>query len=327
VKVKFSKNVLVTGGTGFVGRALVQRLYHDVKCGLLVAVRYQSQRTRLPAGVQIVDVGDIGSNTSWSRALKNISVVIHTVARAHVMNETIEDPLKEYRRVNVSATLNLAQQAAEAGIRRFIYISSIKVNGESTVTGHLFTPEDVPAPIDPYGISKLEAEIGLRKISEETGLEVVIIRPPLVYGPNTAGNFNRLLRVVASGMPIPLGAIQNQRSLVSLDNLVDLIVVCIDHPAAANQIFLAGDGEDISTPELLKRLGAALDKPVRLISLPEPILTFGANILGKRAMAQRLCGSLQVDISKTRHLLGWNPPLSVDEGLEKTARAFLSDKN
>ena len=227
--------------------------------------------------------------------------------------------------MNVDGTMNLARQAAASGVRRFVLISSIGVNGKSTCVGQKFTAEDLPAPHDPYSISKHEAELGLRQFASDIGLKVVVIRPPLVYGANAPGNFERLINALVKRIPLPLGAIHNKRSLVALDNLVDLIVTCLDHPAAANQTFLVSDGEDLSTTELLRRLGFALGKPARLIPIPTALLKAGAALLGQRNMAQRLCGSLQVDISKTRTLLGWNPPISVDEGLRRTAQGHLHE--
>lgn len=220
----------------------------------------------------------------------------------------------------MEGTHNLARQAVEAGVRRFVYLSSIKVNGEQTQKGAPFSEEDTPAPEDPYGISKMEAEQGLQRLAAETGLEVVIIRPPLVYGPGVKGNFASMVKLVDKGLPLPLGAVDNKRSLIALDNLVDLIIVCIEHPAAANQVFMAGDGEDLSTTELLRGIACALGKPSRLVSVPEGVLMFGASLFGKKAVARRLLGSLQVDISKARDLLGWQPPVSVEEGLTRTVR-------
>jgi UDP-glucose 4-epimerase len=235
------------------------------------------------------------------------------------MADTVSDPLQEFRRVNVQATLNLARQAAAAGVRRFVFVSSIKVNGELTQPESAFKADDAPAPLDAYGISKMEAEQGLREIALQTGMEVVIIRPPLVYGSGVKANFAAMMRWLKRGVPLPLGAIQNQRSLVALDNLVDLIVTCLTHPAAANQTFLVSDGEDVSTTELLRRMGQALGSPARLLPVHASWLKLAAAMLGKADMAQRLCGSLQVDISKTRQLLGWQPPLSLDTGLKKAA--------
>jgi len=256
----------------------------------------------------------------WRAALAGVRVVVHLAARVHIMDESVKDPLSEFRRVNVDGTLNLARQAAAAGVKRFVFLSSVKVNGEATQPGYPFTEQDPPAPQDPYGISKHEAEEGLRKLAADTDMAVTIIRPPLVYGLGVKANFQSMLRWVNMGIPFPLGALNNRRSLVGLANLVDFILTCIDHPAAANQVFLVADGEDLSTTELLRRVGMALGKPARLIPVPTGILQLGAALLGKRAMVQRLCGSLQVDISKARELLGWSPPVSVDEGLRLAAK-------
>ncbi len=245
-------------------------------------------------------------------------VVFHLAARVHVMREPSSDPAALYRLANATGTLVLARAAARAGTRRFIFLSSVKVNGESTETGHPFTAADNPAPQDPYGISKLEAEQGLRQIAAETGMEVVIVRPPLVYGPGVKANFASLLRAVQRGLPLPLGAVTgNRRSLVALDNLVDLLMTCIDHPAAGNQTFLVSDGEDLSTTALIRRMGQAMGKPVRLVPVPSALLHAGATVIGKGSVAQRLLGNLQVDIAHTRTTLGWTPPISVDEGLRR----------
>jgi len=243
------------------------------------------------------------------------------------MHEQAADPYVEFRRVNVEGTLQLARQAAVAGVRRFVFISSIKVNGEDTTQGIPFSPDGAREPKDAYGTSKCEAEQGLQALAAETDMEVVIIRPVLVYGPGVKANFLSMMRWLSRGIPLPFGAIHNKRSLVALDNLVDLIVTCIDHPAAANQVFLVSDGEDLSTTDLLRRMASALGKPARLLPVPAWLLEFGARLLGKQDLAQRLCGSLQVDISKTRELLGWTPPVSVDEGLRKTAQYFLEHRS
>jgi nucleoside-diphosphate-sugar epimerase len=232
--------------------------------------------------------------------------------------------LVELRKMNRDTTLTFARLAASTGVRRFVFLSSIKVNGEMTKPDQCFYPDDTFVPTDPYGLSKYEAEQGLLTLAKETGMEVVIIRPPLVYGPGVKANFQSMMRWIRSGVPLPLGAIPNKRSLVALDNLVDLIVTCIEHPAAVNQTFLAGDGEDLSTSELLQRIARSMGKPARLIPFPIGLLTFVASLMGKKAVAQRLCGSLQVDISKTRELLGWEPPVSVDEGLRKAVEDFES---
>jgi len=317
-------SLLLTGATGFLGTALARRLVDDARYRLVTAVRHKS--ANMASGSQPIIVGDLAANTDWTQALSGVGVVIHTAARVHLMNDSANDPLSEYRKVNVEGTLNLARQAAAANIKRFIFISSIKVNGDSTVPDEPIIADDRPNPIDPYGISKWETEVGLHQLAKESGMEMVIIRPPLVYGPGVKANFLSMMRWLDRGVPLPLGSIQNKRSLVALDNLVDLILTCVEHPAAANQIFLAGDGEDLSTTELLQRIGKALGKPARLIPFPVKILTFIASLLGKKEVAQRLCGSLQVDISKARELLGWEPPVSVEEGLRKVAEDFMKNK-
>jgi nucleoside-diphosphate-sugar epimerase len=306
-------NVVLTGATGFVGSYLSGCIEQCEAYGLTCAVRRLGSATH---GREIVVEG-LDASTDWTAALKHQEVVVHTAARAHVMNEGASDPLQEYRKVNVEGTLSLARQSAESGVKRFVFISSIKVNGEATIDGAPFFANDEPAPEDAYGLSKLEAEQGLKRLATETGMEVVIVRPPLVYGPEVKGNFASMIKLVEKGFPLPLGAVHNKRSLVALDNLVDLVITCIDHPAAANQVFLAGDGEDLSTTELLQGVAKAMVKPSRLVPVPAGLLMFGATILGKKAMAQRLLGSLQVDISKARNLLGWQPPLSVEEGLKR----------
>ncbi|WAG80604.1 SDR family oxidoreductase [Metapseudomonas furukawaii] len=317
------RKALLTGCTGFVGHPLLARLSN---CDFSVVACSRVAMPALPASATNVLVSGIDGLTDWQVALAGVEVVIHSAARVHVMNDQSSDPLAEFRKVNVEGTLNLARQAAEAGVRRFIFISSIKVNGEGTPLGSPYRADAQPQPADPYGVSKMEAEQGLRALAAETGMEVVIIRPTLVYGPGVKANFLSMMRWLHKGVPLPFGAIHNQRSLVALDNLVDLIVTCIDHPAAANQTFLVSDGEDLSTTELLRRMATALGKPARLLPVPSWLLEAGASILGKKALSQRLCGSLQVDISKTRELLGWTPPLSVDAALRKTAAHFLEHR-
>lgn len=320
--MNIQSNVLLTGATGFVGRALVARLLTD---NVLLTAAVRKKATVLGKQAKQVVVPELTAQTEWQSALAGQDVVIHSAARVHVMNDQSADPLAEFRNVNVEGTLNLARQAAAAGVKRFIFISSIKVNGEGTAPGRPYTASDTPVPQDPYGISKMEAEEGLRLIAQETGMGVVIIRPVLVYGPGVKANFRSMMNWMNKGVPLPLGAINNRRSLVSLDNLVDLIVTCIDHPAAANQTFLVSDDEDLSTTEMLRRMARALGKPARLIPVPSAWLESGAALLGKRAVAQRLCGSLQVDTSHTRETLNWTPPVSVDEGFRATAAAFLNE--
>jgi len=313
--------ILVTGATGFVGRPLAQRLLADDESRrVVVAVRQDGQQW--PERVLPRVTGDLEPSADWSVALGDVSVVVHCAARVHVITDTAANPLAEFRRVNVQGTLNLARQAAATGVRRFVFVSSIKVNGEATQLGRPFTADDAPAPLDAYGVSKMEAEQGLRELAAQTGMEVVIIRPPLVYGPGVKANFAAMMRWLQRRVPLPLGAIHNQRSLVALDNLVDLIVTCLTHPAAANQTILVSDGEDVSTTELLRRMGQALGRPARLVPLPASILKLAAAIVGKPDVEQRLCGSLQVDIEKTRRLLDWTPPLTLDEGLRKAAEGL-----
>lgn len=313
--------VLLTGATGFVGRAVLGRLAASDDLQAVAAIRGHALPD-CPPHVTTVQVTGLEAGTDWSQALNQADVVIHSAARVHVMNDTEADPLEAFRKVNVEGTLSLARQAAGLGIRRFIFISSIKVNGEGTPLNEPYVADATPAPADPYGISKMEAEQGLREIAGESGMEVVIIRPVLVYGPGVRANFLNMMRWLDKGIPLPFGAIHNRRSLVALDNLADLIVTCIRHPAAANQTFLVSDGEDLSTTQLLTRMAQALGKPARLLPVPSVLLERGAQLLGKRALSQRLCGSLQVDIVKTRELLGWTPPVSVDEALVSAANYY-----
>lgn len=264
-------------------------------------------------------MANLEPSSDWSTALTGCDVIVHAAARVHVMQERAQDPLAEFRRVNVVGTLNLARQAADAGVRRFVFLSSIKVNGEMTAIDRPFTASQPAAPLDPYGVSKAEAEEGLHRLGAETGMEIVIVRPPLVYGPGVRANFGRLVSAIGRGLPLPLARVdQNRRSLVALDNLVDLILTCTTHPAAANQTFLVSDGEDLSTADLLRRLGVAMGRPARLLPVPLALLRLGATLAGKGDMAQRLLGNLQVDITHTCQTLGWRPPISVDEGLRRT---------
>ena len=312
--------VLVTGASGFVGSAVLKHLARE---GHEVRGAYRQGVPPFLAGADGVAVGDLSDAQDRRAALDGVAAVVHTAARVHVMTDKSLDPLHEFRRVNVEGTAALARQAAAAGVRRFIFLSSVKVNGEFTKAGQPFTADDAPAPEEPYGVSKHEAEQLLRQIATETGMEVVIIRPPLVYGPGVKANFESMMRWLARGLPLPLAAVtNNRRSLVALDNLVDLIVTCLKHPSAANQTFLVSDGEDLSTAQLLKRMGAAMGQPARLFYIPSALLKLGANVLNKPGIYQRLCGSLQLDIVKTRHLLGWTPPVSADEGLRRTAEGF-----
>lgn len=309
----------VTGASGFVGSAVVERLASMAGCTVKALVRRDG--VALPATVCPVKTG-MDYLAGEPLPLSGVDVLVHCAARVHVMSDASSDPLTEYRKVNVVGTLKLAEQAAQAGVKRFVFISSIKVNGEGTRPGQPYTADDVPSPGDPYGVSKMEAEQQLRLLAQSTGMEVVVIRPVLVYGPGVKANFRNMMSWLDKGVVLPLGAIGNQRSLVALDNLVDLIVTCMTHPAAADQTFLVSDGEDLSTTELLRRMGAALGKPARLLPVPAILLEWGAALIGRKSIGQRLCGSLQVDITKTRDLLGWGPPTSVSEALKKTAASF-----
>jgi UDP-4-keto-D-QuiNAc 4-reductase len=309
--------ILLTGATGFVGKALMTKLAStkvNIRASIRGGVRNDFETTCL---MPLARLDYLDGETDWSQALESVDVVIHLAARVHVMRDTATDSLAEFRRVNVEGTLNLAQQAAVAGVKRFVFMSSVKVNGECTTAGHVFTENDPPSPQDAYGQSKYEAECGLRLIAERSDMEVVIIRPPLVYGLGVKANFAALMRAVQRGWPLPFGAVDNRRSLVSLDNLVDLISLCISHPKAAGQTFMVSDGYDLSTADLVRGLARAHGVGVRLIPVPVWLLRSGAALLGKSNAADRLCGNLQVDISKARNILGWIPPVSVEQGLSR----------
>lgn len=290
--------ILITGANGFVGKSL---------CLLLENREHSILRSQKRM------------NTSdWSQELNSVNITIHLAARVHILHDCARNPFAEFKAINVVGTLNLARQSAAAGVKRFIFLSSIGVNGAVTTLNNTFTNDDKPAPHSLYAISKHEAEIGLRKIAIETGMQVVIIRPPLIYGANAPGNFGSLLRIIKRGLPLPLGAVtQNQRSFVALDNLVDLILTCINHPNAANQTFLVSDGEDVSTTDLLRKMALAQGVTSRLLPVPVALLNLCAKLIGKQAMAQRLLGNLQVDISHTQKLLNWKPIISLDEGLRR----------
>ena len=305
--------VLITGAGGFVGQRVVAKA-----TSLNYAVCATSRlHQKFPSGISTIGVGSIDESTNWRCALIGCEAVIHLAARAHILNDSIEDSLAEFRRVNVSATLNLARQAAISGVRRFIFVSSIGVNGAETF-GQPFSADDLPSPHSDYSVSKFEAEQGLMILSSQTGMEVVIVRPPLVYGPNAPGNFGSLMRWISSGVPLPLGSIYNKRSFVGLDNLADFLCTCLQHPAASGQIFLVSDGEDVSTSELLRRTAHAMGKKAFLIPVPVSALELCSALIGKRELSQRLCGSLHIDITKTRSLLGWNPSKTLNEGLKIT---------
>lgn len=316
--------IVLTGGSGFVGKAVLNRLAAVPGVEPVAALR---TAVAMPAGVESYLFKDLASDSAWPFADQVVDVVIHCASRVHVMNEVADDPLAEFRKVNVDATLAFARRAAAAGVKRFIFVSSIKVNGEGTQPGHPYRADDAPAPQDPYGVSKREAEDQLRLLAAQTGMEVVVIRPVLVYGPGVKANFHNMMVWLDKGVPLPFGAIDNKRSLVAVDNLVDLIVVCCTHTAAANEIFLVSDDEDISTTQLLRRMATALGKPPRLIPIPGGWLSLAARALGKGSLSQRLCGSLQVDIEKTKRVLGWKPPVSLEKALQVTADNYLESKS
>lgn len=314
-----SRKILVTGSTGFVGQRLCVVL-REKGFGVREAARCpQATGTER----EIVTVGEIDSGTDWGRSVEGVNSIIHLAGRAHVMRESAADPMSEFRRINVAGTERLAVQTAAAGVRRLVFVSSIGVNG-STTTVTPFSESDPPRPHSPYSMSKWEAEQRLREIERQTGLEIVIVRPPLVYGPGAKGNFLSLLKWVKRGAPLPLGACTNKRTLVGLDNLVDLLVRCVSHPAAAGQTFLAGDGEDLSTPELIRRVASALGRRARLIAVPPVMLKAAARAVGRGGIYEQLCGSLQVDIGHARRVLGWEPPVSIDEELARAAQWFKS---
>jgi nucleoside-diphosphate-sugar epimerase len=305
--------LLVTGVSGFVGRHLVKELkLHNIH---VVCAGRNKPISMLDEFYLVTDFND---SSAWQKPLVGCDVVIHLAARVHVMREMSQNPLDEFRKVNVKGTLALANNATQAGVKRFIYISSLKVNGEFSTENIPFSENDIPNPQDAYGVSKLEAEQGLMQLAKQTNMEIVIIRPPLVYGVGVKANFLRMLQLVRRGIPLPFGAVKNKRSFVYLENLVSLILCCIKHPAAANQLFLVSDGYDLSTPELIVNLAKALGVKSRLIPINQKIIEYTAKVIGKKNLAQRLCGNLQVDITKARQLLNWEPPYTVEEGLKKT---------
>lgn len=306
-----ARGVVVTGANGFVGRAVVERLVAD-GYAVTAAVR---RPVPMPAGVRTVIVGDLGA-ADWRAALDGCAAVVHCAARVHVMRDAAADAMAAYRLTNVEGTRALATQAAAAGARRFIFLSSIKVNGEATRPGTPFRADDAPQPVDPYGVSKLEAERALEALAARGALDLTVIRPPLVYGPGVKANFLAMARWLAKGVPLPFGRLtENRRSLVALGNLVDLIACCLARDAAVGQVLLVSDGEDLSTTELLRRTARALGVRPRLLPLPTTAMAVAARVLGRRDLWQRLGGSLQVDIAATCTRLGWRPPVSVDDGL------------
>ena len=316
-------SMLVTGANGFVGRVLCAELGNR---GYLVRAASRSDVNLDTSGYEIAKIPDISADTDWTDALFGVETVIHLAARVHVMHDDAANPLEEFRKMNVAGTEHLARAAAANGVKRLVYVSSIKVNGEVT-RGKGFTESDEPHPQDPYGISKCEAEQVLHHVAIETGLEVVIVRPPLVYGAGVKGNFVQMLKVLAKGIPLPLGSARNLRSLVYVGNLVDALMVCATHPAAAGQTYLVSDGEDISTPDLLRQLGAAMGHPARLLPSPPALLKLAGRLVGKSEQIDRLLGSLQVDSSKIRRELGWQSPYTLQQGLEATAEWYRCHHN
>ena len=313
-------NVLVTGANGFIGNALCRRMLAE---GWHVrgAVRSLSPKAALPSGMDIVAIGSIGPSTEWETALEGIDTVVHLAARVHVMDESTADPVIAYREINVAGTMHLAQIAKFKEVRRFVYVSSIKVNGEGRADP--YTESDPPAPVDPYGISKFEAERELQSIAGKTGLEVVIVRPPLVYGPEVKANFLQLIKLINRGIPFPFAGVKNQRSMIFLGNLVDALFICITHPRAAGNTFLVSDGKNVSTPELIQKISLSLGKPARVFAVPPGFLRFLGKLTGKSEAVSRLLDSLTVDSTKIRTELDWKPPFSMEEGLKKTARWYL----
>lgn len=312
--------VLITGGNGFIGKALCQSLLHD-GYSVRTAVRSKSNSSCSQENSFTIQVGEIDSKTDWTDALQGIDTVIHLAARVHVMQDISNDPLSAFRCVNVDGTARLAQQAVSAGVKRLIYMSSVKVNGEESPNA--YTEKDRPSPRDAYAISKWEAEQILRQIAAKTGLEVVTIRPPLVYGPEVRANFLQLIRIVNRGIPLPLAGVNNRRSLIYIENLVDAIVACVSRPEAAGQTYMVSDGTDVSTPELIRRIASSLGKTARLLPCPKNMMRLASKLIGKSAAVERLLGSLTVDPSKIRHQLGWKAPYTIDQGLRKTAEWFL----
>lgn len=314
--------ILITGASGFIGSALCQslanqhKLFYPLYRNQSVAAQFAYPQARLQAGIE--------PDSNWDTQLAGLKVVVHLAARVHVMREHAADALQAYRQSNLIATQHLAQQAARAGVRRFVFLSSIKVNGEATLPGQPFRAEQTPQPIDPYGISKWEAEQALHEIGRETGMEIVIIRPPLVYGPGVKANFLQLMRWVEKGIPLPLAHIENQRSMVFLGNLLDLLLRCIEMPQAAGQTFLVSDGQDVSSADLVRGIAMALGKPARLFSLPNRLLTGTARLLGREEALARLSTSLQVDMRATCDCLQWQPPFSMQQGLAATVLARLA---
>ena len=316
--------ILITGATGFVGRALFENL--KLKKKYLIHLTTRTNQEELFEGGKAFNIGEIDSSTNWNDALDGVDCIVHCAARAHTTEKKQTDLLNAYRRINVDGTRNLAKQAVAIGIKRFIFLSSIKVNGEETIATKSFKYNDISQPEDAYGITKWQAEQALLEISKQTGLEVVIIRPPLVYGEGAKGNFLHLLNLVYKQIPLPFANINNLRSFIGLDNLLDLIICCIQHPKAAGETFLVSDGEDVSTSDLIIKLSKFMDKSPRLFQVPQLIIQLIGRLVGKSSEIERLLGSLRIDNSYTREILGWSPALSLDESLAKTVRGYLKNR-
>lgn len=316
--------ILVTGANGFIGRALLHNLQLTNGTELIAGVRNLDISTQI-AGVRYLALGDLGEFHFDPELLRGVDVIVHCAARVHVMYECESDPLEAFRRVNVRGSLALARAAIEADVKRFVFLSSIKVNGEETVHEGAFRASDIPSPLDAYGLSKLEAELGLQEMAREGQMDIVIVRPPLVYGPGVKANFLNMMRWLNRGIPLPFGGISNKRSLIGLPNLVDFLTVCMSHPNAANQVFLVSDGDDLSITDLLQRIALALGRPARLLNVPAWLLQFFAGLLGRTEIAQRLCGSLQVNIEKNKDCLGWVPPFTCDQALSQTVEHFRKE--
>lgn len=313
--------VLVTGANGFVGKNLCLEL-HRFGYLVLACTRLKQEFTDK---FESIAIGEIGSNTNWLSALSNVDIVIHLAARVHVMQEFSNDPLVEFSRVNVAGTEHLARSAVKAGVKRFVYVSSIGVNGLFTANGAGFNELNVSNPHDAYALSKWEAEQALRRVASETGLEIVIVRPPLVYGADAPGNFAQMLRFVSKGIPLPFASVKNQRDLIYVGNLVDALLLCASHPKAAGQTYLVCDGEAVSTPNLLRYLAEAMGVNSRVFPFPLLILKCLAKAVGKSAQIDRLLGSLQIDSSKIRNELGWKPPYTLKQGLRLTVAKAVGE--
>lgn len=309
--------ILLTGSSGFVGSVVADFIVQNTAFELIRA-------QRMGVSDSTFSHGNITPNTNWSEGLLGVDVVIHLAGRAHVMSETEPNPLEIYRQINVASTCNLALQAARMGIKRFIFISTVKVHGEETGIDSPFTENSTYAPASDYAVSKMEAEVMLRKISQDSDMEVVIIRPPLVYGPSVSANFKRLIRLAASGFPLPLGGIKNSRSFVSVNNLTSLIVQCIDHPLAANQVFLVSDGCDVSTSELVKNLSIALGAHTALFRIPDCFWVLCNHFPYLRTLSHKMVASLRVDITKARNVLGWVPPYSFYDEIKFSVRKTIN---